>query len=161
MDIKLDQILFQIVNFGVVFGAIVFLVYKPVMKVLDERAKKIHDADKAAEESLKEKDAIEELKKKEKIRAEKETAKMMEKAREQAAELKKELAEKARSEIKLDKEKAMKSWELEKKAESAAMRKEFSDAVYAVTEKVLGKAVDKKTHASLIDKGLKELAQTM
>ncbi|OGJ22398.1 MAG: hypothetical protein A2804_00585 [Candidatus Pacebacteria bacterium RIFCSPHIGHO2_01_FULL_46_10] len=161
MDIKLDQILFQMVNFGVVFGAIVFLVYKPVIKVLDERAKKIHDADRAAEESLKEKDAIDELKKKEKVRAEKESAKMMEKAREQATELKKELTEKARVEIKLDKEKAVKSWELEKKGEHAAMRKEFVDAVYAVTEKVVGKAVDKKAHASLIDKGLKELAQAM
>ena len=161
MDIKLDQILFQMVNFGVVFGAIVFLVYKPVIKVLDERAKKIHDADRAAEESLKEKDAIDELKKKEKVRAEKESAKMMEKAREQATELKKELTEKARVEIKLDKEKAVKSWELEKKGEHAAMRKEFVDAVYAVTEKVVGKAVDKKAHAGLIDKGLKELAQAM
>ena len=161
MDIKLDQILFQVLNFGVVFGAIVFLVYKPVIKVLDERSKKIHDADRAAEESLKEKDAIDELKKKEKVRAEKESAKMMEKAREQATELKKELTEKARAEIKLDKEKAMKSWELEKKGEHAAMRKEFVDAVYAVTEKVVGKAVDKKAHAGLIDKGLKELAQAM
>ena len=88
-------------------------------------------------------------------------AKFVERAREQAAELKKELTQKAREEIKLDKEKAVKSWELEKKGEHSAMRKEFIEAVYAVAEKVVGRAVDKKAHTDLIDKGLKELVQAM
>ena len=43
MDIQLPQIIFQLVNFGVVFGAIVYLLYKPTQKILDERAKRVAD----------------------------------------------------------------------------------------------------------------------
>ncbi|MBY0110518.1 F0F1 ATP synthase subunit B [Patescibacteria group bacterium] len=43
----------QAVNFGILFVALWLLLYKPVMKTLDERAKKIaqgvHDAERAAE----------------------------------------------------------------------------------------------------------------
>jgi len=38
MDIQLPQIIFQIVNFGVVVGALTYLLYKPVKKMLDERS---------------------------------------------------------------------------------------------------------------------------
>lgn len=46
-------LLAQLVNFGVLFVALTWLLYKPVMKTLDERAAKIRqgveDADRAAE----------------------------------------------------------------------------------------------------------------
>jgi F0F1-type ATP synthase membrane subunit b/b' len=54
MEINFLQILFQAINFGVVFGAITFLLYKPVMKMLDERAKKIAEGQSAAEKSIRE-----------------------------------------------------------------------------------------------------------
>lgn len=46
-------LLAQLINFGVLFVALTWLLYKPVMKTLDERAAKIRqgveDADRAAE----------------------------------------------------------------------------------------------------------------
>ncbi len=46
-------LLAQLINFGVLFVALTWLLYKPVMKTLDERAEKIRqgveDADRAAE----------------------------------------------------------------------------------------------------------------
>ena len=44
MDIQLPQIIYQLVNFGVVFGAVTYLLYKPVQKILDERSKRIADS---------------------------------------------------------------------------------------------------------------------
>ncbi len=161
MDIKLNLILFQVVNFGVVFGALVYFLYKPVVKLLDARAKKTADAEKAAAETLKEREETEVIKTKTKAQAEKEAAKLLEKTKEQATALKKELGSEAKAEIQAARTKALKNWEEEKSAMIREMQKEFTQGVYSVAEKLLGKAVDKKTHAELIDKSLKELAKAM
>lgn len=161
MDIKLNLILFQIVNFGVVFGALVYFLYKPVVKLLDERAKKTADAEKAATETLREHEEIETIKTKTKAQAEKEGAKLLEKAKEQSVALKKELNAEAKSEIQGERTKALKNWEEEKSAMIREMQKEFAQGVYSVAEKLLGKAVDRKTHTELIDKSIKELAKGM
>lgn len=161
MDIKLNLILFQIVNFGVVFGALVYFLYKPVVKLLDERAKKTADAEKAAMETVKVREEAEEIKAKTRSQAEKDAGKLLEKTKEQAIALKKELSAEAKAAIQADRAKALKNWEEEKSAMMREMQKEFAQGVYSVAEKLLGKAVDKKTHAELIDKSLKELAKAM
>lgn len=159
MEIKLVQILFQVVNFGVVLGALTVLLYKPILKMLDERAKKVEEADKAAQETLREKEEIDALKKKSKVQADRDAAKLLEKAREQAAELKKELAKKAKDELHQEHEKALSVWKQEKSSMMSEMQKEFASAVFAVTEKLIGQSVDKKAHTKLIDQGIKELAK--
>ena len=161
MDIKLELILFQVVNFGVVFGALVYFLYKPVVKLLDERAKKTADAEKAAMETLKEREEAEAIKTKTKSQAEKEAGKLLEKAKEQSVALKKELSAEAKAAIQAERAKALKNWEEEKASMIREMQKEFAQGVYSVAEKLLGKAVDKKSHAELIDKSLKELAKAM
>lgn len=161
MDIKLDQILFQMVNFGVVFGALVYFLYKPVTKLLDDRAKRTAEGEKAALEAMRERDEAEAVKAKTKTQADREAAKLLEKAKEQAAALKKELTQQAKEEVKAEKDKAIKALEEEKKQVVREMQKEFAQSVYVVAEKLLGKAVDKKTHADLIDKSLKELAKVI
>jgi len=161
MQIQLSQILFQLLNFGVVLAGLSYLLYKPIIKLLDERATRIAAAEKAAAEAHAEKASIDELKKKAKIEAEKEAAKLLDKAKEDAAALKKELVKKAKDELAAEHEKAVKGWAAEQKSQIDAMHKEFAQAVYAVSEKVIGEAIDKKAHAALIDKGLKELAKVM
>ncbi len=161
MEIKLAQILFQIINFGVVFGALTVLLYKPILKMLDARAEKIEKASKAADETIREREEIEALKKKSKLQADKEALKLLEKAREQAQELKKDLVKKAKEEIKAEHEKALKSFALEKASLISEMEKQFAGSVFTVSEKLLGEAIDKKSHAKLIDQGIKDLATIM
>jgi flagellar motility protein MotE (MotC chaperone) len=62
MEIQLAQIIFQILNFGVVLAALTYFVYKPVVKLLDERKAKIAQAAKSADEIQKEKEQLEETK---------------------------------------------------------------------------------------------------
>ena len=161
MDIRLDQILFQLINFGVVFGALVYFLYKPVTKMLDERAQKVAAAEKAADETMRERSEAEAVKAKTKTLAEKEASKFLEAAKEQASALKKELSAQAKAEAKTEKDRAMKNWDDEKAAMVREMQKSFANGVYDVAEKLLGKAVDKKGHAELIDKGIKDLAKAM
>lgn len=157
MEINILQILFQIINFGVVFGAITILLYRPIMKMLDERAKKIDDARLAAETSLKEKDEIEALKKKTKSTGEREVAKTLEKAEAEAKELKTKLMREAKDEIKTWREKEMKKWEQEKAGIAKEMEKSVPELSVAIAAKVLGAHIDKKDHMALINSSLKEL----
>lgn len=161
MEIKLAQILFQIINFGVVFGALTVLLYKPILKMLDARAEKISKAAQAADETLRERDEVEQIKKKSKLQSDKDAAKLLEKAREQAQELKKDLVKQAKEELKLEREKTMESWKQEKQTLAREMEKQFASAVYAVSEKLLGSAIDKKSHAKLIDAGIKDIVKIM
>lgn len=158
MEIRLDQILFQIINFGVVFAALTYFLYKPVVKMLEERSRKTAEAEKAAMASLEEKANIDTLKAKAKTQAEREAMQLLDKAKTQAAELKKELSAKVKDEVKAEREKALKNLEAEKKNSLAQLDREMADAVVAVSAKVLGKAIDKKEHAALIEKSLKEIA---
>ena len=53
MEINLYQVLFQIFNFGVVMYLLNKVLYKPVLKMLDERAKKINEGMALADKNLK------------------------------------------------------------------------------------------------------------
>ena len=104
------------------------LLYKPILKMLDDRAKKVEEADKAAQETLREKEEMDALKKKSKVQADRDAAKLLEKAREQAAELKNELAKKAKDELHQEHEKALSVWkgiEIEEYHTEIGMRIKF------------------------------------
>lgn len=58
-------LIWQIINFAVLFGALWFLLYKPIKKLLAEREKKVSDSlNKASELEQKSKELEEEFKKK-------------------------------------------------------------------------------------------------
>lgn len=53
MEINLWQVIFQAANFGVILYLLAKYLYKPLMKLLDERAKKINEGLAAAEKNVK------------------------------------------------------------------------------------------------------------
>jgi F-type H+-transporting ATPase subunit b len=72
MEINFLQVLFQVVNFGVILFLLNKILYKPVLKLLDDRAKKINDGMAMAEKNIKEAGETEKLKKAELAKARKE-----------------------------------------------------------------------------------------
>ena len=157
MEIHLAQILFQMVNFGVVFGALTYLMYKPVLKALRQRSQKIADSQQAADELLQEKAEIEKQKTKVVSQARKEANDLMAEARQQADTKKADLLKKAKQEVQAYVEDGKSKWAVEKQQKLAELEKQMADAVFAVAEKVVGQTLDKKTHATLIDQGIKEV----
>ena len=53
MQINIWQVLFQAFNFGLILYVLTKYLYKPLMKLLDDRAKKINEGLAAAEKNLK------------------------------------------------------------------------------------------------------------
>jgi len=44
LGINLPTLLAQIVNFGILFGLLYLVAYKPIMRMLDERSRKVKDS---------------------------------------------------------------------------------------------------------------------
>jgi len=161
MEIQLAQVIFQIINFSVVLGALTYLLYKPIIKMLEERSTKISEAQKEAENTLAEKAKLDEMKKKIKRDADKEAAEIVETAHQTASEQADRFVKKSKEQAEADKSKLMDAWENEKKNYLVQMKKAFAQSVIAVSEKVIGAEIDAKQHAKLIDQELEELIKSI
>jgi F-type H+-transporting ATPase subunit b len=156
MDIQLPQILFQIVNFGVVAGALTFLLFKPVKKMLEERSNRVEEAQKAAELALAEKKNIDEMKKKAQKDAEKQASALLDETTKDVQARRKDLLAQAKREATAEYEKIVQAAHEERKAMVKATKEQFEEAVFAAVEKLVG-SVDKKAHAKLIDTELENV----
>lgn len=155
MDINLPQILFQLINFSVVVGAVSYLLYKPVLKILEERASRIEEAQAAARTTIEEKERLDKVEKNVIRRAEKQAAKIVEDARKAAKEAEAASLKKAKEQAKKEIAKAEANWESERTKYIEQIRAEYTAAVISSAEKVLGAELDKKKHEKLISDQLK------
>lgn len=158
MDIEFPQILFQIINFGVVVGALTYLLFKPVKKMLQERSARIEEAQKAAEVTIAEKKAIDEMKLQAKKQAERDAAKILEKATQDAMDRKKQLLAEAKEESEAEMARMIAAGKSAERAMVKEMENKFAEAVLITSEKLIGK-VDKKESQKLIDEELKKLIE--
>ncbi len=158
MQIEVTAILLQMLNFGIVLAALTYLLLKPVRKMLDERSERIAQAQKAAEETIKEKGAIDELKEKALKEARAKAKELTVEARREVDQKREEWLTEAKQEVAQVKEKAQKAITAERAALLDSMKEDFSEAVFAVAGKVLGAEISAKQHSDLIGQGLKEIA---
>jgi F-type H+-transporting ATPase subunit b len=156
LGIDLPILITQVINFIILLIALYLLAYKPVMKMLDERAKRVKEGVEQAE-----------LAKQQAARSEEEVKKQIESASKQAQEIinratkagedvrlkaledaKKDadgLIAKARVEIKSERDQAIQE-----------IRQQFAELTILAAGKVIGETLDKESHRQLIDKVLKE-----
>lgn len=161
MDIQLTQILFQAINFSVVLGALTYFLYKPVLKMFDERSKKIAEGQKAAEAAIKEKEELETQRKKMESDLKKERAEVLKEAQEEAKAKAQEIVAQAKKEAKAEKSKLVAAWEKEKAALLKEAKQDMADAVIAVSAKVIGKSLDTKAQQKLIDTELDTILKSL
>jgi len=161
MDIEFPQILFQIINFGVVAGALTYLLYKPILKILEERSKKIEEGQLAAEKAIAEQSQVEDMKKKIKQQAEREATAILEEASKAAAKNRSEVTAKAKAEALKEVERLRSAWHDEKQKSMQDMKSQFADAVLAATQKVLGASLDTKAQSKLIDDSFSSLLKSI
>lgn len=161
MNIEPSQIIFQIINFGVVLGALTYLLYKPVLKIFAERAKRIEEGQKAAQKAIEQQSKIEEIKQKTEADAKKKAAQVLKEATVEADAKKAEMLEAAQVAAAAEVEKMKKAWKSEKEQLVQNIRKEVVETVIAASEKVIGKSLDAKAHSKLIDEELQNVIKTM
>jgi len=156
LGINVPTLLAQIVNVVILLVVLYFVAYKPVMRMLDERSKRIRD-------SMEQVDAIKE----QAARAEQEVKKQLEAADKEgqkriarAAQAGDEIREKAKQCARQEAEglitRARRDIQRERDEAISEIRKEVADLTIMAAEKVIDRALDKKAHRELIDKVLKE-----
>jgi F-type H+-transporting ATPase subunit b len=158
LGINLPLLISFIISFVILFALLRLFLYKPVMKMIDERAKRIKESMERAEAT-----------KEEYARAEDEVKKLISKAREdgqalvnQASQiggrLKEEAREGARKEAQAIVDRTRVELEEERDRIIDDLRREFVDISISAAEKVIKETLDKERHRRLIEETLEESA---
>ncbi|MBW2005218.1 MAG: F0F1 ATP synthase subunit B [Deltaproteobacteria bacterium] len=158
LGLTLPSFIGQLINFLILLGLLTFFGYKPIRKMLDERANRI-------KKSMEQAEAI----KKEYERARVEVEKQISKGRdqgqsivgqsEQAGErIKEEARQEARKEAQAIVDRTREELERERDNAINELRKEFIDTAILAAEKVISETLDKEKHRQIIEKTLEESA---
>ena len=156
LGISLPTLLAQLINFAILLGLMYLVAYRPIMRMFDERSRKI-------KESMEQTEFIKE----QAAHAEEEAEKRIEAASKEGQEMVaravrtgEEVRQQAQQEAKQDAESliARARNEIQRERDDAIdeLRKEFADLTIMAAEKVIDRSLDKKAHRQLIDKVLKE-----
>jgi F-type H+-transporting ATPase subunit b len=156
LGINLPLLVVFIVNFIILLVMLRLFLYQPVMKVLDERAKRTKDAMELAEATKKEyEQAKGEVQKQiEKGRQEAQAIitqamqvgeRLKEESRQETAKQAQVMIDRARSELEAERDKIV-----------GDLRREFVDISIAAAEKVIKETLDKEKHRKLIEETLQE-----
>jgi F-type H+-transporting ATPase subunit b len=149
-------LLAQLINFGILFGILFVLLYKPVRRMLDERSARIRESMEQAEQV-----------KEQLARTDEQVRTQMEAARRegqgilaQAAQMGERLKEEARGEAKREAETIVNRAraEIERERDEAIedLRNQFVDLAIAAAEKVVSETLDKEKHRRLIEEVLEQ-----
>jgi len=157
MEILLPQIIYQIVNFLVIFILLTYLLYKPILKIFKERTERIEEGQKAALKAIEEKDSIAKLKTDTQKKLEAEESKKMEAITEDVKKKKQEMLGLAELEIKKFVAEQEEKWREEKAQRIANMRESLLDAVVMTSEKVIAKKLTQSDKQKLVDTQLDQV----
>lgn len=152
-------LLAQIINFVILLFLLKRFLYKPILKVLDERKKRIETSLKQAEEIQKK--FVEANIEQEKIldTAKLQASRIIENAKEGAKILSEQLQEETNKEIESTLERAKSALQLEKQKMISEAKGKIVDIVVLVTEKVTAKTLQKAEKEKLVNNALSEIKE--
>ena len=154
--LNLPVMISQLVNFAILFGLLYLVAYKPILKMLDERSKKIKENIKQTEEIKSQASLAEQQVKQRLENAGKQAQDIITKATHSGEEIRRKAQQDARQEAEALIAKAKVGIQAEHDRSLAQMRDEIADLVVLATGKVIGESFDKKTHLQIIDRVLEE-----
>jgi len=156
IGINLPLLVAFLVNFIILFGVLGFILYKPVLKMLDERQLKIKESIEQAERIKEQTMHSEEEIKTQIETARKEGQAIIAQAAQVGEKLSEEAKEKAKREAEILIAKAQTEIQQERDKAIDELRIEFANTTILAAEKVIKEALDKEKHNKLIDEVLKE-----
>jgi len=156
LGINLPTLLTQVITFIILLVILRFVAYKPLMRMLDERSRRIKESMEQAE-SIKEQSACaEEEVKKQLGEASREGQERISRAVRAGEEVKQKAQEEARQEAEALINRARTEIQRERDEAIGEVRREFADLTILAAGKVIDRSLDKEEHRQLIDKVLEE-----
>ena len=156
LGINLPQLIAQVVNFAILLLILRLTLYKPILRMLDERKQKIAEGLNAAEIARAEAAQAQANIQGQLDQARKEgqdivanaqgiATRIQAEGREQSNRDREAALERARSEIQQERDRAI-----------AELRGEFASITVSAAEKVIGQSLDRQAHQRIIDEALAE-----
>jgi F-type H+-transporting ATPase subunit b len=157
IGIEPRQLLMQLINFTLMIVILTKLLYKPIIKMLDDRKKKIEDSLIMAEKTKEELEKTE--KKREEVikKAVLESKEIIEEAKKTAKKVEAEIIEKAQEEAKAVLEKGKKDLESERALMEKELKRQTIEIASNIAEKAIGQILSGPNQQKLIEKKLNEL----
>lgn len=153
-------LLWQVINFAVLFGALSYFFYKPVKRLMNEREKKIRESLSEAEELRKKSETIEKEFRAKMTAQRVEIEEFHQKALIEQERLKKELKNKAVEEAERIITEARTLASEEKNALLKSVEDEIKEIALALAGKILEREIDEKNQKRMIDEALKSLKKS-
>jgi len=145
-----------LINFLILFGLLTAVLYKPVLKMLDERQAKIKESLEQAEKIKEQTTRSEEQVKAAIETARKEGQSIIAQASQIAEKIKEEAKDGARKEAEAIITKAKDDIKLERDKSIAELRNEFANLTVLAAEKVIKESLDSQKHKKLINEVLEQ-----
>jgi F-type H+-transporting ATPase subunit b len=158
LGISIPTLIAQIINFVFLLVILRLFAYKPIMKMLDERARKIKESMEEVQKVKEQAAQTEEEFKKKVEAANKEGQELIARAMRTGEEARQRAQLEAKQEAQVLVEKARVEIQRERDETIGELRQEFADLTVVAAEKVIGKSLDKEAHRQIIDKVLDESA---
>ena len=156
LGISLPTLLAQVVNFIILFGLLYLVAYKPVMRMLDERAGKVKESIEQTE-YIKEQAAYAEVEAKRQIEAaSKEGQEVVNRAVRTGEDIRQQAQQEAKQDAEVLVSRARVAIQQERADAIDELRQEFAGLTILAAEKVIDRSLDEEAHRQLIDKVLEE-----
>ncbi|MCK9494953.1 MAG: F0F1 ATP synthase subunit B [Dehalococcoidia bacterium] len=154
LGVNLPGLIAQLVNFTILLIVLRLFLFKPIMKVVDERKRRIEEGLQASERAADAAEASQEESRRALEEARAEGRELIQRTQETAARLREELETQARRDAEQIVQRTRAEMELESQRAIQALRAEFADLTVRAAERVVGQSIDRDAHQRLIDEVL-------
>jgi F-type H+-transporting ATPase subunit b len=151
LGFNLPGLIAQLINFGVLLVILRLFLYPPLMRVLDERKRRIQEGLERAEQAVEQAQASEGEAKRIMEEARAEAREAVARSQETALRLREELEQRARIDADRIVTRAREEIAIERDQAIELLRGEFADLTIAAAERVIGQSLDRDAHQRLID----------
>ena len=161
LGINLPGLITQVVSFIILFALLQRLLYKPILRMLDQRSNRIRESLEAAQKARDEAARSQEEMQRQIETSRTEGQQLITQARDVADRFRQEEIAKARGEIGVERARAQSNIQRERDAAIEELRREFAGMTITAAERVIERSLDEQAHRELIEKVLEEGSQVM
>ena len=151
IGINLPILIAQTINFAALLIVLRLFVYKPILRMLDDRKRRIQEGLSAADQGREQAAAANREAQAQMDGARREAQEVVAQAQQVATRLQDERVQQAQVEAEVLLQRARGEIQLERDGAIAELRKEFADLTIAAAEKVIGQSLDRAAHQRLIE----------
>jgi F-type H+-transporting ATPase subunit b len=156
LGINMSTLLAQIINVVILFGLLYLVAYRPIMRMLDERSRRIKESMEQTEHIKQQAERAEEEAAMRIQAASREGEEVIARAVRTGEEVKREAQQQSRQEAETLIARARAEIQHERDEAIGELRKEFADITILAAGKVIDRTLDKKAHRQIIDRVLEE-----